>query len=57
MPSSSRLAMAATGGSLLHRVRRLLGAPSHAGRGPGWLAATARLFLIAGIAIGRSVGP
>jgi beta-lactamase regulating signal transducer with metallopeptidase domain len=53
--SSSRLVLAATGGSLLDRVRRLLGAPSHAGRGPGWLAATAAIFLIAGIAIG-SVG-
>ncbi len=52
---SSRLVLAATGGSLLHRVRRLLGTPSHAGRGPGWLAATAAIFLIAGIAIG-SVG-
>ena len=36
--AAGRLAVAATGGSLLHRVRRLLGAPSHAGRGPGWLA-------------------
>ncbi len=35
---SSRLVLAATGGSLLYRVRRLIGAPSHAGRGPGWLA-------------------
>jgi beta-lactamase regulating signal transducer with metallopeptidase domain len=52
---SPRLVLAATGGSLLHRVRRLLGTPSHAGRGPGWLAATAAIFLIAGIAIG-SVG-
>ena len=33
------LVLAATGGSLLQRVRRLLGAPSHAGRAPGWLAA------------------
>ena len=29
---SRRLVLAATGGSLLHRVRRLLAAPSHAGR-------------------------
>ena len=29
------LVLAATGGSLLQRVRRLLGAPSHAGRAPG----------------------
>ena len=33
------LVLAATGGSLLQRVRRLLGAPTHAGRAPGWLAA------------------
>jgi hypothetical protein len=37
--SNRTLALAATGGSLLHRVKRLLGAPSHAGRAPGWLAA------------------
>ena len=37
--SNRTLALAATGGSLLQRVRRLLGAPSHAGRAPGWLAA------------------
>ena len=49
---STGLVLAANGGSLLHRVRRLLGTPSHAGRGPGWLAATAAIFLIAGIAIG-----
>jgi beta-lactamase regulating signal transducer with metallopeptidase domain len=49
---STGLVLAANGGSLLHRVRRLLGTPSHAGRGPGWLAATAAIFLISGIAIG-----
>ena len=48
----SGLALAATGGSLLLRVRRLLGAPTHAGRGPGWLAASAAILLIAGIAAG-----
>ncbi len=37
--SNRTLALAATGGSLLQRVKRLLGAPSHAGRAPGWLAA------------------
>jgi len=43
------LAMAANGGSLLQRVRRLLGAPtSHAGRGPAWLAGTAAALVIAG---------
>ena len=36
--------MAATGGSLLHRVRRLIGAPSHAGRAPGWLAGAAAVL-------------
>ena len=35
----TNLVMAANGGSLLHRIKRLLGgAPSHAGRAPGWLA-------------------
>ena len=38
--------MAATGGSLLHRIRRLLGAPSsHSGRGPAWLAGSVALLL------------
>ena len=47
------IALAATGGSLLHRVRRLLGAPSpHSGRGPAWLAGSAALLLIGGIALG-----
>ena len=46
-------AMAATGGSLLHRVRRLIGAPpSHAGRGPAWLAGSVALVLLCGIALG-----
>jgi len=45
------IAMAATGGSLLQRVRRLLGAPSsHSGRAPAWLAATAALSLIGCVA-------
>jgi beta-lactamase regulating signal transducer with metallopeptidase domain len=45
------LALAASGASLVHRVRRLLvGAPTHAGRGPGWLAAAAAVLVIAGIA-------
>jgi beta-lactamase regulating signal transducer with metallopeptidase domain len=45
------IAMAATGGSLLQRVRRLLGPPSsHSGRGPAWLAATAALTLIGCVA-------
>jgi beta-lactamase regulating signal transducer with metallopeptidase domain len=49
---ASHLVLAANGASLLHRVRRLLGAPSHAGRGPGWLAAGTAVVLIAGIAGG-----
>jgi beta-lactamase regulating signal transducer with metallopeptidase domain len=49
---SGRFVLAATGGSLLQRVRRLLGAPSHAGRGPGWLAGLTAVVLIAGIAAG-----
>jgi beta-lactamase regulating signal transducer with metallopeptidase domain len=44
-------AMAANGGSLLFRVRRLLGAPTHAGRAPGWLAGAASVVVMAGIAI------
>jgi hypothetical protein len=39
-------ALAATGGSLLQRVKRLLGAPSHAGRAPGWLAAGLALLVL-----------
>jgi beta-lactamase regulating signal transducer with metallopeptidase domain len=47
------IAMAATGGALLQRVRRLLGAPSsHSGRGPAWLAGTVALLVIGGIALG-----
>ena len=51
---SSHLVLAASGGSLLHRVRRLLGAPSHAGRAPGWLAAAVAVLLIAGICAGAA---
>ena len=53
--SNGRLVLAASGGSLLHRVRRLLGAPSHEGRGPGWLAGLVAVMVIvamAGIAAG-----
>src|SRR5262245_19131032 len=47
------IAMAATGGSLLQRVRRLLGAPSsHTGRGPAWLAGSVALLLVGSIALG-----
>jgi len=48
------LAMAATGGSLVQRVRRLLGAPSHAGRAPGWLAGSATILVMLGIAAGAA---
>ena len=50
--SPGRLAVAVTGGSLGARVRRLLGAPSHAGRCPGWLAGTAAALLVATIVAG-----
>ncbi len=47
------IAMAATGGALLQRIRRLLGVPSsHSGRGPAWLAGSVALLLIGGIALG-----
>ena len=53
-PRRPSLAMAATGGSLLQRVRRLLGAPSsHAGRGPAGSPARVALLLIGGIAARR----
>ena len=46
-----QLVMAASGGALLARVRRLLCAPTtHAGRGPAWLAA-ATAFLLFGMAL------
>src|SRR3954470_17385382 len=47
-----RFVMAADGGSLVQRVRRLLGAPSHAGRAPGWLAGGASLVLMLGVGVG-----
>jgi hypothetical protein len=45
--SSGELALAASGGSLLQRIKRVLGAPTHAGRAPGWLAAGMALVLVA----------
>ena len=46
------LAVAATGGSLLQRIRRLLGESAHDGRTPGWLAASTAVLLILAIAAG-----
>jgi beta-lactamase regulating signal transducer with metallopeptidase domain len=46
------LVMAADGGSLVNRIRRLLGAPTHAGRAPGWLAGTVSVAVMLGIAVG-----
>ncbi len=50
--ASRHLVIAASGGSLVHRVRRLLGAPTHAGRAPGWLAGGVSVLLMLGIAAG-----
>jgi bla regulator protein blaR1 len=49
--SSGELALAASGGSLLQRIKRVLGAPSHAGRAPGWLAAGAALLIVAALSV------
>ena len=49
---NGRLVLAATGGPLLDRIRRLLSAPAtHAGRGPAWLAASAAVILMLGIVV------
>ena len=49
---NGRLVLAATGGPLLDRIRRLLAAPAtHAGRGPAWLAASAAVVLMLGIVV------
>ena len=50
--SSGQFVMAANGGSLVQRVRRLLGAPTHAGRAPGWLAGSASVLVMLGLAAG-----
>jgi beta-lactamase regulating signal transducer with metallopeptidase domain len=50
--TSGRLALAATGGSLLQRVRRLVAAPARVGRRPGWAAGFAALLLMTGVAAG-----
>ena len=44
--SAPRLALAATGGSLAARVRRLLAGPAHAPRSPRWTAGLAGLLAI-----------
>ena len=48
---SRQFVMAATGGSLVQRVHRLLGAPSHAGRAPGWLAGGVSVIVLLGMAV------
>lgn len=50
--TSGTLVLAATGGSLVQRVRRLLGVPTHAGRAPGWLAAGAALLVLISMSAG-----
>ncbi|MEP6917587.1 MAG: M56 family metallopeptidase [Acidobacteriota bacterium] len=50
--AKGQLVMAASGGSLVQRVRRLLGAPTHAGRAPGWLAGSATVLVMLGIGAG-----
>jgi Zn-dependent protease with chaperone function len=56
VPSYRRLdrtAIAATGGSLLQRVRRLVGVrAAHTGVRPAWLAASAALLLVGGMTLG-----
>lgn len=55
VPSFGRLertVLAATGGSLVRRVRRLLGAPAHASMGPSWVAGTVALVVIGCFAFG-----
>ena len=51
---NGHLVLAASGGSLVQRVRRVLGAPSHAGRAPGWLAAGVAILVIGGICAGAA---
>ncbi len=51
---SRRFVMAANGGSLVQRVRRVLGAPSHAGRAPGWLAGSASVLVVLGMTVGAA---
>jgi beta-lactamase regulating signal transducer with metallopeptidase domain len=57
--SGSALVMAANGGPLVQRIRRLLiGAPApHAGRGPVWLAGLTALLLMAGVGAAVATTP
>jgi hypothetical protein len=47
-----RLAMAANGGSLVGRIRRLVGVPARAPRTPAWLGGGLALVLMSGLAAG-----
>jgi len=49
--AGGELALAASGGSLVQRIKRVLGAPTHAGRAPGWLAAGLALLLVVALSV------
>jgi beta-lactamase regulating signal transducer with metallopeptidase domain len=51
-----QLVIAASGGSLVQRVRRLLGEPAHGGSAPGWLAGSATILIMLGIGAGAVGG-
>jgi beta-lactamase regulating signal transducer with metallopeptidase domain len=48
------LVLAASGGSLVQRIGRLLGAPADAGRATGWLAGSVAVLLMSGIVAGAA---
>jgi beta-lactamase regulating signal transducer with metallopeptidase domain len=50
--TGGRLVLAANGASLVQRIRRLLGAPTHTENTPAWLAGGLALVLLSGIALG-----
>ena len=50
--TGGRLVLAANGASLVHRIRRLLGAPAHTEKTPAWLGGGLALVLLSGIAAG-----